>query len=340
MFSLMKALLNKNSEEALFWSYEIYYSGFKEEIIVYLMQIYYDFYASHNKDIHNFLLSLVKDWQKNNLKHWIVGAIVENLVHHDSYTDSFTLQKMKNKANYKNKLVKQDKIYPEMLKIMEWTNDEEIINWFNENHDADIVDLINQIKNNIDSMVDAFIRIKSIDFIPLIKSVTMAYLFSYMCENKNTNKICLVLDNDMISLYKTPIHIPNHCNRVLCKARLYQTTVDYSDTFVFSRKNQTMEEYYDMLRYWLFYASYSPIWSQRIHKYNGIIDYDKKTVEFHDDNDMEEFYSYYAYDLDEENTAFRPPPPDTFSNDGDLNILIPTCKRLKIKIICDKTDIL
>ena len=50
---------------------------------------------------------------------------------------------------------------------------------------------------------------------------------------------------------------------------------------------------------WLYYASFSPIWEQRIEEYNGVIDDEKKTVSFSDEN-MEEFYELYGYDVDEQ----------------------------------------
>jgi len=57
----------------------------------------------------------------------------------------------------------------------------------------------------------------------------------------------------------------------------------------------------EIYRYkWLFYASRSPIWKDRIVKYNGIIDCSKKTVEFINDDDLEAFYDKYGYEPDEQ----------------------------------------
>ncbi len=54
---------------------------------------------------------------------------------------------------------------------------------------------------------------------------------------------------------------------------------------------------------WLYYASATPIWSDRIKKYNGIVDHNKKTVIFPEDptdHMMQAFYSRYGYELDEQ----------------------------------------
>ena len=57
--------------------------------------------------------------------------------------------------------------------------------------------------------------------------------------------------------------------------------------------------YREHLYNWLYYASFTPIWEKRIEEYNGIIDDEKKTVLFSDEN-MEEFYELYGYDVDEQ----------------------------------------
>ena len=42
---LLSLLTKKEFREVIFWSSEIYYSGFKEELWKYIWKIYYDFYA-------------------------------------------------------------------------------------------------------------------------------------------------------------------------------------------------------------------------------------------------------------------------------------------------------
>ena len=51
---------------------------------------------------------------------------------------------------------------------------------------------------------------------------------------------------------------------------------------------------------WLYHASFSPIWFDRIKMYKGYIDYEHQTVKFISDNWEEEFYSRYGYEPDEQ----------------------------------------
>jgi hypothetical protein len=44
--SLRWALFSQETEEALFWAYEIYYSGFEEEIMGFLYNIGKDYYSN------------------------------------------------------------------------------------------------------------------------------------------------------------------------------------------------------------------------------------------------------------------------------------------------------
>jgi len=56
---------------------------------------------------------------------------------------------------------------------------------------------------------------------------------------------------------------------------------------------------------WLFYACYSPIWKTRVLEYNGVIDSEKKTVIFSNDDDQENFYDHYGYEPDEQNLEIQ-----------------------------------
>ena len=87
---------------------------------------------------------------------------------------------------------------------------------------------------------------------------------------------------------------------VLKETSLYESCKHLSDVFNCSYKVMEQQDLYREHVYnWLYYASFSPIWEQRIEEYNGVIDDEKKTVSFSDEN-MEEFYELYGYDVDEQ----------------------------------------
>jgi hypothetical protein len=70
--SLLIAMLEKQSKEALFWAYELYYSGQEKDTFEYLTKIYESYYKSENPDIEDKLFS-----QKKN--ECLIGSIVLTL---------------------------------------------------------------------------------------------------------------------------------------------------------------------------------------------------------------------------------------------------------------------
>ena len=51
---------------------------------------------------------------------------------------------------------------------------------------------------------------------------------------------------------------------------------------------------------WVFHASGSPLWKSRIQKYDGMVDYEQKTVRFSNDERKEAFYNLYNLEPDEQ----------------------------------------
>ena len=78
--SLFIALLNKETDEALFWAYEIYYSGFQEEIMEVVIRMYNEIYEKRNsKQFCEFIMTHYGKWLENPGDHTILGTIVWNL---------------------------------------------------------------------------------------------------------------------------------------------------------------------------------------------------------------------------------------------------------------------
>ena len=59
--SLLIAMLEKQSKEALFWAYELFYSGDEEDTYAYIKNIYESYYKSENPDIETKLFSQKQD---------------------------------------------------------------------------------------------------------------------------------------------------------------------------------------------------------------------------------------------------------------------------------------
>jgi hypothetical protein len=68
--SLLIALLDRKPKEALFWAYELYYSGDEEDTFDYLKNIYKIYYESENPDVH------IKLFAKGTQDDCLIGSIV------------------------------------------------------------------------------------------------------------------------------------------------------------------------------------------------------------------------------------------------------------------------
>lgn len=342
MFSLWKALLFKKDDEAKFWCYELYYSGFKEETFVFLLQIYYDFYAMHNPRLEVFLLRTINEWLKNKKKDWIPGAIVENLLQRSSTIESLVLQHLVDKETYANHSIRESNLYPDLLRIVKCQSEVEFIDWFLE--DLCVKNEVpNRGRENIKEKIDGIIVLltkllpnknetTTRQMVNMGKSAVVAYLLGTICQLPKDPRFYLVLDNEMIAHYKTVLHVPGKGRYVLKRSQLYSPDIDCISLFDFSRKEQTKLEFYDMLNKWVYYASFSPIWNQRIVKHNGVVNHHTKNIDFANDDVLEEFYSYFGYDLDEEHPDFRPLPPESFYDNPDILEHFETHGETKVKL--------
>ena len=81
-FSLCVSLFKKDAEQAKFWAYEMYYSGYKKQTLDLLMAIYQEYYSEeqYKPKIMAFLQKKRCEWTKNNTKEAVVGTMIENIV--------------------------------------------------------------------------------------------------------------------------------------------------------------------------------------------------------------------------------------------------------------------
>jgi hypothetical protein len=81
--SLLLALLEHNDKESLFWAYELYYSGFKHDVFVYLINIYNFIYSYVNPTLKEPIQLLVDEWKKDNSLDLILGTLIMTLSHRE-----------------------------------------------------------------------------------------------------------------------------------------------------------------------------------------------------------------------------------------------------------------
>jgi hypothetical protein len=219
LHSLFIALLDKQTDEALFWAYELYYSGFQEETLEILLKHYHEIYENQNsKSFKTFIINQYNSWVETK-KNFIIGTIVWNL------------------CNSKYNLHKFVQLY---------------------------------FKKNTDKM-----------------------------KQKETlqkpNKLRLIMGDNDIEQYKTLEHSQGMGCKVLPYVCKYQIHREVSNLFEATNINFVDEYYYN----WLYYSYFSPIWKERLSKYNYRVCNETKKIIMNDD-DEDDFYSLYSYIPDEQ----------------------------------------
>jgi hypothetical protein len=221
--SLFIALLDHNPEEALYWMYELYYSGFDEEVYDYLLLIYDTVYKKLHPNLQDFITSKYTKWKEQ-------GPTIE-------------------------------------------TN------------------------TDIGSIVYT-LALRSYCLVDFIRNYLAANVKSTYIDNTTESTQFIVnLKPESIEKYKTFDHSSTiqPC-RVLDRVIKYPIYKAYNKLFNTLTHKNFPEAYRTK---WLYYASFSPVWYERITNYNGKIDYKNMTVTFDSEDDEEEFRRLWDYEPDE-----------------------------------------
>jgi len=211
-YSLIIALLQENHEEAKFWAYELYFSGFKQQVLRGLLLIFEEYFVDsvRKTKIANYLHKKIDEPTR---KDSIVATVVENIIRCQINIDKIT----QHLPDFQWEACSRNSTTPTQLLFVVY-------------QDADIQSYKNR---------------------PLIS----------MKSWKLPPKLCIYT----------------------CLREPGSPELNIKD--------------YDK---WLFHAAGSPLWKSRIQKYDGMVDYEEKTVTFSDEDKEEAFYNLYDLEPDEQ----------------------------------------
>lgn len=317
--ALIMCILNKK-EEAIFWTYELYYSGFKMELIELFWTIYYDFYYTLNPSFEKYLLKKLKndlDFETNCENY--LAMIVNNFMIRPHNMDIFMLKQVVNMCDFE-------------------TDDIELKNIL-ETHDFMMLSaiILNEIKeeninDTIQTIITYFISIGlNLDSKKVINDYKKIIGNHYQSKNKRVvllskilhyfiikkdiklgKNIYVHIEPEDVIIYeninadlkiddKTGRHILSAYKILPLAAIYYIDGYNYLSLFHLKReKNNIITMYRDN---WLYYASFSPLWKERIKIHNGIIDEENKKVIFEEENsddNQQGFYDEFGYEPDEQ----------------------------------------
>lgn len=77
--SLLLALLEHQTDEAMFWAYELYYSGFQQDCFDYISNIYEEIYSIDNPGLRIPFQKIITAWTSDQSLHWNLGTVIITL---------------------------------------------------------------------------------------------------------------------------------------------------------------------------------------------------------------------------------------------------------------------
>lgn len=331
--SLIICILNKQ-EESVFWAYELYYSGFKLELIDIFWSIYYDFYYTLNPSFEKYLQTKLK----NNLDfdtscENYISMIVNNFMIRPHTMDIFMLKKIVDICDFDNSDIQKynisgnfEIINNELKSVLEAKDfmmlasliltdikEEHIIATFKASLDYFVTDI--GLKIDSKKIVIEFEKYLNNKYHNDNKRVILlsriVHYFVVMNNIKLGKNIYVHIEPEDVILYETICAdlkekdkrtiLP--ARKILPLAKIYSIDNDnYLSLFDLKREKQDIKiaYYYN----WIYHSSFSPLWRSRILKHCGRIDEKNKKIIFEEEEDSDDneqaFYDEFGYEPDEQ----------------------------------------
>jgi hypothetical protein len=326
--ALLVAILNK-SDDAIFWAYELFYSGFKHEFFSLIWKIYYDFFATLNPSFEQYLLKKHKEFlktDKTNEDDRFVSSIVQTMLFRPFNTDVFLLRTINelfdidisyhyntnniNNGNNINNANNGNNINY-MHNIHHWINTEDyrsISKWiFNINHDVSHISIYDKCLDVFEvgtvkpRLMKEFIAILNlnVDHDIILMSRIMG-LFSKKHSLKKGRSMYINVEHEDIILHENLIGSDGIKNYNILEKACICGIDDFKHLSLFKLKRDKYNLLEKYRNNWEYHAFFSPLWSQRIRKYKGYPNYTTQKIVFIDDDLMERFYEVHGLEPDEQ----------------------------------------
>ena len=310
--ALLLSILNK-SDDAIFWAYELYYSGFKHELFAFIWQIYYDFFATQNP---SFAAYLSKKLSSKEMEDRLVSSIIQNLLIRSFNTDVFLLRTI-------SECFELDvNLEDDLERILDNKDYRQLATYILNNKEEKEIDIYKRVLNyfkltNQQNLINELTTCVSTNSMSP-KVILLANILSLITFDKSQPKkvnFYVRVDPEEVVQYET-IEATDNLKpyRILKNACVYQIDQHSFQNLFQSFRNQRikngLKEKYDgwtsrsisekYSENWLYHAAFSPIWFDRIKRFKGYIDYQENKVKFIDEDWEEAFFSKYGLEPDEQ----------------------------------------
>jgi len=316
--ALLMAILNK-SDDAIFWAYELFYSGFKQELFQFILIIYYDFFATLNPSFEAYLIKKQTDYLSKSFQERHISCLIQNLIIRPFNTDVFMMRKIC--ELFETDSYPFTNIETIKCKLKEWivssdyrsiacfvlSNDSKNIGTLSNN---EIYEYVLEVFQSIGlkilktQLLKEYSNTSKISVNPAVVLLTkIMSLFSKQMQLIKGRSFYIRVSPEEVVQYETIIATngikPYRILRNACVCSIDEQK--WLGLFALESNNKSGKvRQYMYNEHWLYYASFSPIWFDRIKMYKGYVDYVKCVVCFTDPDLEEEFYNNYDYEPDEQ----------------------------------------
>ena len=309
--SLLISILDKKNDAALFWAFELIYSGFYIETVSLLWRIYFEFYATLNPAFQAYFW---KKQQQVNTKEaatvvTFVANIVNNLCRRKFNTDVFFLREFAFQ-------LEMEKPYPELKDCLATRNYEAIAHYIAEagkDDDPTTFNVLQEMatcasiyfkeKGLKDAILCNWVKVddKMMEFISYKVLLICRVMQCFVQLEKNIKlgkNLYLNAELEDLVIYNTIEATSDFSPRkILGFACIYSPTPEYFHMF----NNKRAEDIDKCFREkWLYYGAKSPVWEERIEEYGGKVDEELEKVVFENEDSEEAFYDRFGLDPDEQ----------------------------------------
>jgi hypothetical protein len=282
--------LFKKDKECYYWAYELYHSGFIEDLKNLFLKIYFLYFASLNLSFGVYLLNQLKEISKNKE---VIGKIVANFLCRPFSLDVFLIT-----AQVKYFDVEISNVNLSILNI------ESAHFFLEEALEADLATYLDSFMTcfDVDSskILKHFIQMKKNcgSYCRQILLSCMFHVLSIKNNKKMGRNVNVEIDEEIdIEEFETVNEKRNY--RVLEKGRKYE--IDKNDYMnIFKLKRDEWDIKVGQFYCWEFYSKETPFWKEKM---KNVVDFQvnhwRVETIIDDEDDFEEFYSK-GYEPDEQ----------------------------------------
>lgn len=308
--ALLISLLKRDINSARFWSEEL--AGESEDT---LLEIYFNFYFTNNFGVLTDLNDLLSTKYEYNLDIYLLRKYVEELEPINNLDIDVEEDEKYEKEDPKNfPIWLKERNYKQLARYILRDCEEVILPYILKHIGTNIKEF-----NSIIKMIGNKDRVKKYNRI-IYLCFTLKYLLGQEKREKEKKEEKELKESISITIKELEVVEPYFDvdvseDRGWQKLSLVQRysidKYDYLCIFSQIRKQITREELLDRYRnHWLYYASFSLLWKERIEKYKGIISLEKHSVTFAEETDadeelLQEFYGLYGLEPDEQSVLVQ-----------------------------------